>query len=204
MQVHNIQSNNYNLQNSPNFGELKISESGMKFLKSNIKNPEKFTYIETLKQKLANTKYFDLVIDKYGNDLYAHINSKNSIIKYGCEHGLHAHKILEDNALHVYGTDQLDVGDWVSYKLNFNSNHDAITAYNKLNEYSSGCNYEEWDEAEIINELDWAVYSTELLENEAKNRDNQSTHFAAVSKSETETKEPFLQRLKKAWQALKG
>ena len=64
MQVQNINSNNYQNYNSPNFGTMIVTKKGQQLLDNLWGNaPEYMNKIEGLKKGLANTKYLDLEVD---------------------------------------------------------------------------------------------------------------------------------------------
>lgn len=197
MQVHNVQSNNYTSYNSLNFGKLNLTEPGEKLIKSLPEGAEILQKIDIWKNELAETKFFDLEIDELCKRLFITIKSKYSDWM-SCEAPLKVSEAYDDEPkgkkFSAYGTDLLDCGDWVTYPLKFATNKDAETAYYTLKRHHNHF---------PINNVAWAVDSVKILE---KAFENMYPKMAAVSHSTEEMipKTPFIQRLKNAWQALKG
>ena len=198
MQVQTIQSNNYN---APNFGTLQVTKEGRKLIKSWSGRANVWRHINMWKKELADTKYFDLQFDGLCKNLFPIIKSKNPYDTCNCEAPLRVYDEPEGKKLYVSGTDLIDCGDWVGYSLKFKTEKDAMNAYHTLKKYMHGYSMA------TIEKMQWTVDSVKILEQAFENMYGTKSfkNKGASSASETKnTKLPFLQRLKNAWQALKG
>ena len=198
MQVQTIQSNNYN---APNFGALQITKEGRKLIKSWSGRANVWRHINTWKKELAATKYFDLQFDGLCKNLFPIIKSKNPYYTYNCEAPLRVSDEPKGKHLWVAGTDLIDCGDWVGYPLKFKTKEDAENAYNTLKKHQHG------NSMTTIEKMQWTVDSVKILEQAFENMYGIKIfkNWGPSTASETKnTKLPFMQRLKNAWQALKG
>ncbi len=210
MQVIRTQSNNYN--NQPNFKALIVTEKGAKAL-SKAFNPKQLEQITKWGKELKNTKHFDLEIDAVVNDLFYTFNHKTNS-RLSSEAPLHPVSIKE-NALNACGVDLLDCGDWFYYNnLKFPTEQDACKAYATLSLYKKTCTPYFHN---VFKRLEWAVESTKILDKSFEYMKQNPFVLMGYNKhsflkpqsvteqfKQTTEKPSILQRLKNAWQALKG
>lgn len=162
MHIHNVQSNNYKSYNSPTFGILKISESAQKWINSRWADSVESQKINAWQKELAETRQFDLVIhsNEIFNKLWMSIEGKSSSwLGEDCRAPLHVIEEPVDNRLFVYGEDILfSYEEPTDYSLKFNTNKEAVSAYNTLKKYQDS------KPVNIIDEIAWAVDSVKILE----------------------------------------
>lgn len=212
MLVNRIQSNKYN--NQPNFKALIITKRGANALQKAF-NPEQLEQVAKLGKELENTKHFDLKISAICGDLFYAFKHKTNP-RLDSEAPLHP-GALNGNRLYAYGIDLLDCGDIFSYRnLKFPTAQEAGEAYSKLSEHEEKC----YPFSEAINSFDklkWAVDSTKILDKATEYTGSDAIVYGSVPSSvvkqskqiqPTETTKPakpsIIQRIKNAWQALKG
>lgn len=217
MQVNRIQSNNYN--NQPNFGVLRITETGAKALRKAF-NPEQIEQITKWGKDLESTKHFDLEISAVIDDLFYTFRHKTNP-RLSSEAPLFPVSV-DRNILNARGVDLIDCGDKFYYNnLQFPTAQEAGEAYSKLVAHESTCTpYPR--KINSFDRLTWAVDSTKILDRATEHTGGgairvgyyptspiireQKTVQAVQTVEETtkSSKPPFMQRLKNAWQALKG
>ena len=198
MQVQTIQSNNYN---APNFGALQVTKEGRKLIKSWSGRANVWRHINMWKKELAATKYFDLQFDGLCKNLFPIIKSKNTYDSSNCEAPLRVYNEPKGKNLYVSGIDLIDPGDWVGYPLKFKTKEDAENAYNTLKKYMHDSSMP------TVEKMQWIVDSVKILEQAFENMYGTKIFKKEVPSFSSETKPaklPFPERLKKAWQALKG
>lgn len=218
MQVNRVQSNNYN--NQPSFKKLIVTEKGAKALRKAF-SPEQLEQVAKLGKELENTKHFDLRINAICDDLFYAFKHKTNP-HLDSEAPLHP-CTLNGNRLDAYGIDLLDCGDIFSYRnLRFSTAKEAKKAYSKLSEHLEKC-YPFPNTINSFDKLKWAVDSTKILDSAAeytgsdyivydslsssvvrKSKPIQVTETTQEVKSTKPIKPSIMQRIKNAWQALKG
>lgn len=216
MRVNQVQTNCYN--NRPNFRKLEITEEGATFLKTNL-TPSEMEQVTKWGRELEDTRFFDLEIDTTMGREFLKLRSKITP-QFDSEGPLFASRDCKGNKFNTYGRDLLDCGDWFSYDLEFPTEQEAQKAYDKLLHFESKCT--PYTAGSIMDKIEWAVESTKILEKASEYAGAKSIRWRTempqsttiISKKPAVTQEPeitkgpakssFTQRLKNAWQALKG
>lgn len=214
MQINKVQSNNYG--NQPNFGMLKITERGAKALCKAF-NPEQLEQIGKLGKELENTKHFDLEVSSIMDDLfYKFVHKTNNNLD--SEAPLHPVSI-NGKTLKAFGVDLLDCGDTFTYNnLEFPSAQEAGKAYAELSTFEKNCT-PILNNRNLFERLEWAVKSTKILDRVSEHIGSDNIRIgyhptmptirepkpAQIAAETTKPAKPSLtQRLKNAWEALKG
>ncbi len=208
MQVNRIQNNNYNSQ--PKFGSLKITKDGVKALRKAF-NPEQLKQVTQWGRELQSSKHFDLEIGAVCDELIYKFKHKASH-RFDSEAPLHPASV-KGNKLCACGVDLLDCGDWFYYDLKFPTGQEAGKAYSILSKHEQICTPYQRNS---FDRLKWAVDSTKVLNQAAEHTKELrvDAHMSTpVSKNSmtvqttevaNHTKPSLVQRVKKAWQVLKG
>ncbi len=213
MQVNRIQSINQS-QQSTNFKALKITEKGAKALKKAF-DSKQLEEVAKLGDELKNTKHFDLNISAIGDDLFYKFKHKTNP-RLDSEAPLHP-RSLKGNKLGAYGIDLLDCGDIYIYgNLRFPTAKEAGEAYSKLSEHAEKC-YPFPYATNSFDKLKWAVDSTKILDRATEYTGSDAIVYGAgpssvvkqskqiqPTKTVKVSKPSITQRIKNAWQALKG
>ena len=196
MQVQTIQSNDYKRYNSPNFGELKVTEGAQKIINSWQKDSISKA-IDTWTKELNNTKHWNLNILENCGKLWMALESKNNYSKSDCEAPLSVSAKPESNTFYVYGR-CIGGGGYVWYRPEFPSHKDAENAYNTLKKYQDMQDTDK--DIDTVDKIAWAIDSVKFMEMAYENMIN-----SKKENPESEIKKlPLSIRIKNAFQALKG
>ncbi len=212
MQVNRIQS--YNYSNQPNFKALILTKNGTKVLRR-VFSKEQLEQVAKVRKDLGNTKHFDLEIDAIGNELFYEFKHKTNHF-LNSEAPLHP-RTLNGNKLGAYGISLLDCGEIYTYEnLRFPTTKEAEEAYSKLSEHAEKSRHISC----AVNSFDnfkWAVDSTKILDRAAEYTGSDAIIYGSSPSSVVKQPKPILptetakaskpsitQRIKNAWQALKG
>lgn len=205
MQVNRIPSNNYS--NQPNFGMLKFDKSATPLLKK--LSAKELKEVRKLEMKAAKTKRWNLTISSIRNGSFYAIFDDSYNLKFTHCGSLESYK-LNKNKVHVHSYSQ---DDDILDTLRFPTAKRARKVYNSM--YGEYYNLSPFEQIKkFVNALKYLDESYEYMAKnpiikKAEQVNVPKTTTAVVTKPAVQEtvsnkKLSITQRIKNAWQALKG
>ena len=183
MRVQQINNQDY----QPSFEKLKITQTARKLMSEKF-NAQQLEQIKIWEKELGNTNHYDLRISGVVDRFVLMLDHKPTI-NGSFEGPLHAEDVA-GKKLNVWGTDILDCGDFVGFKLKFPSKKEAREAFDVLKNH-------EKSKYDNFNRIAWAVDSTKIINKALDNSGNKTNVLDTIKKPI----KSFWTRLKKAYNA---